>query len=313
MSNMRVLVTGASGFIGRHCVQALLHAGYEVHGVSRTSAPSIIPGVHWHHADILQPSAVTKLLEECRPTHLIHSAWSVADASYWTSMDNLTWAVRSTDLLQAAQRHGVQRVLGIGTCAEYGVDHDLCHERSTPMRPAGVYAQAKYATQILFDAAANTLRLSTAWARLFFPYGPFDHPNKLVPYTITQLLKGEPAHFSSGTQMRDLLFASDVGSAIVSVLRSRLTGPVNIASGVGLTVGDVVLRIGELMGRPDLIRRGVRQLGALEANRWVASVDRLTHETGWRATTPLDEGLLATIAAFRDASTYPPGSREPLI
>jgi nucleoside-diphosphate-sugar epimerase len=300
MSGMRVMVTGASGFIGRHCVPALLERGCKVHAVSRGPAAWEAPGLIWHQADILQPASIAQVFAECQPTHLIHSAWNIAP-DHWISADNLTWAARSMDLLHEAQRCGIRRVVGIGTCAEYGPDHDLCDERSTPMRPVGVYAQAKHATQILFDAAVEALGLSTAWARLFFPYGPFDRPTKLIPYTIRQLLKGEPAELSSGQQVRDPIFASDVGGAIVAVLFSDVTGPVNIASGIGMAVRELVLRVGELMGRPGLIRLGARPTPSLEALSWVASVKRLNREVGWRAITPLEEGLRTTIAAYRKA------------
>ena len=295
---MTVLVTGASGFIGRHCVQALLASGYEVHAVSRGSTWNA-PGLVWHDADLWQPAAITRLFSECAPTHLIHAAWSVAHGTYWTSPDNLTWTMRSMDLLHEARRHGVQRVVGIGTCAEYGLDHFVCNERSTAMRPAGVYAQAKHATQVLFDAAGEALGLSTAWVRLFFPYGTFDHPNKLIPYTIRQLLKGEPAELSSGEQVRDFLVAQDIGRAVAAVLHSNVRGPVNVASGTGLAVREVVQRLGEMMGRPDLIRLGVREVHRLEAKRWVASVGRLAGEVGWRPTIPLEEGLRLTVADVR--------------
>jgi len=295
---MRVLITGASGFIGRHCVEALLKRGCEVHAVSRGLPVGDAPGLIWHQADILQPTGVTDVFSECKPTHLIHAAWNVTNTAFLTSAENLLWAARSIDLLYAAQRHGVQRVVGIGTCAEYGLNHDLCDEHSTPMHPVGMYAQTKYATQVVFDAAAQAHGLSTAWARLFFPYGFFDKPTKLIPYTIRQLSKGEPAEFSSGEQVRDLLFASDVGAAIVALLFSEVAGSVNIASGVAIRVCDVVRRIGELMGRPEFIRLGVRQTHDLQAKRWVASVNRLGHEIKWHPTMQLDDGLRATIAAF---------------
>ena len=299
---MRVLVTGASGFIGRHCVEALLKHGCEVHAVSRGLPAWDAQGLIWHQADILQPTGIADAFSECKPTHLIHAAWNDTNTAFWTSAENLPWAARSTDLLYAAQRHGVQRVVGIGTCAEYGLNHDLCDEHSTPMRPVGMYAQTKHATQVLYDAAAQAHGLSTAWARLFFPYGIFDKPAKLIPYAIRQLSKGEPAEFTSGEQVRDLLFASDVGAAIVALLCSEVTGPVNIASGVAFRVRDVVRRIGELMGRPELIRLGVRQTHHLQANRWVASVNRLGHEVKWHPTIQLNDGLRATIAAFREGA-----------
>ena len=293
---MRVLVTGASGFIGWTCVRALASLDCEVHAVYRSGLMRNQPGVVWHRADLLKSGEISRLFLETSPTHVIHAAWDVTRADYWASSENLIWAERSVELVCAAANSKVQRVIGVGTCAEYGLEHEICDERSTPLRPIGSYAQSKLATHDMFNAAGGGLGLSTAWARLFFPYGPDDKPGKLIPYAIRQLFRGEPAEFSDGLHVRDLLFASDVGGAIIALMCSNVVGPVNIASGIGLLVRDIVLRIGSMMGRPDLIRLDVREPGAMEARRWVASIDRLRQEVGWRPTATLEGGLQKTIS-----------------
>lgn len=301
MTGTRVLVTGASGFIGRHCVEALMEKGCEVHGVSRAGASCTNSSIQWHQSDLLEPTAFDRLFALSRPTHVIHAAWDVSSGKYWTSADNLVWSARSSDLLRAAQRHGVERVVGIGTCAEYGLEHELCDETTSAMRPVGVYARAKHAAQLLFAAGAESLGVSTAWVRLFFPYGTSDKPEKLVPYTIRQLLEGKPAELSPGTQVRDPLFAGDVGRAIVAVLFSDLAGGVNVASGQGLSIAELVMRIAHLIGRPELIRLGVRASNSAEAQRWVASIERLTSELEWRPRFSLEEGLRQTISSIQAA------------
>ena len=293
-------MTGASGFIGRQCLRALRATSFEIHAVSRKGPGTVYPKVVWHKHDLRETAAVSMVFRECRPTHLIHSAWDVESCGYWNSAENLDWAARSADLLCAAARNGVVRAVGIGTCAEYGLDNSVCDEFVTPMNPVGAYAQAKHATQVLFAAAGSALGISTAWARLFFPYGPGERPTKLIPYTIAQLAKGEAAEFSSGKQVRDFLFEADVGAALVALLSSEVTGPVNVGTGLGVPVAEVVQRIGELMGRPELICLGRHRARDMEPARWVAAVYRLTREVGWTSITSLENGLRQTIAALAD-------------
>lgn len=252
----------------------------------------------WHTADILKSEELGALFKECRPTHLIHSAWNIRE-NFYDATENLRWAECSVELLRRAEDAGVQRVLGIGTCAEYGLDHEICDEQLTTLNPVGRYAEAKHATQLSFTSGlASTC--SVAWARLFFPYGPHEDPRKLTSYAISQLLKDEYATFTNGEQTRDLLFISDVGDALVAILFSQAEGPINVASGVGIRIADVIRSIGDIMGKPEFIQMGVRQRNHAEAKCWVASIRRLKHEVGWQPRVSLQEGLSATIASIRE-------------
>jgi nucleoside-diphosphate-sugar epimerase len=256
---------------------------------------------------MLRPDDAARICDAAAATHLLHAAWALP-SGYWNAGGNLDWASKALALLREAHRHGVKRAVGIGTCAEYGTMHDLCDESTSIMQPEGAYARAKLATSWLFHAAGDSLGISTAWARLFFPYGPGDKAGKLIPHAIARLSAGEPAEFTSGEQVRDLLCAPDVGAAVAALLMGGVTGPVNVASGRGIAVRDVILRVGELMGRPDLIRLGALQVHGLEAPRWVAAVSRLTQEVGWHPTISLDQGLRSMIPASCQAGGPPPES-----
>src|SRR5204862_6165408 len=105
-------------------------------------------------------------------------------------------------------------------------------------------------------AAAAANGVSTAWGRLFSVYGPHEHPKRLVPSVIRSLLAGEPAACSHGTQIRDYLFAQDAADALITLLESDITGPLNLASGQPIALRDIVQCLGTLLGRPDLIRLG---------------------------------------------------------
>jgi nucleoside-diphosphate-sugar epimerase len=141
--------------------------------------------------------------------------------------------------------------------------------------------------------------MSLAWARLFFLYGPREHPARLVPSVARALLAGEPAKCSAGTQERDFLHVDDVADALVSLVRSDLVGPVNIGSGEAVAVRAVIELVARECGRPDLVRLGARPAPANEPPLLVADVSRLRDELGWRPGIPFEDGVRDAVRWWR--------------
>jgi nucleoside-diphosphate-sugar epimerase len=284
----RVLVTGARGFLGAHCLQALAARGWsDVHAVSRATC------------DLFDPGAVRKLLQATRPSHALHLAWDTTPGKYWTSPDNQRWLAASETLLEEFAAAGGRRFVAAGTCAEYEWSGGKCSEKSTPLKPASPYGAAKHALQEVLARRAPALGVSAAWGRVFFPYGPGERPERLVAYVIRSLLAGRPADCTSGEHRRDFIYAGDAGDAFAALLGSDLTGPVNVGTGEAVAVKDVVLQAARQAGRADLVRLGVRPLAAGEPAELFADLSRLQGELGWRARTSLEQGLAACVDHWR--------------
>jgi nucleoside-diphosphate-sugar epimerase len=298
----RVLVTGASGFVGGPLVERLLADGEEVHALSTRScqAPDGT-GVHWHRGDLLDPAALERVVGEVRPERLVHLAWYVSHGRFWSALENAEWVEASLRLLRAFVDAGGRRALLVGSCAEYSWrgEQDL-DERSSPLDPTTVYGVCKDALRRVASAYASETAIELAWARLFFLYGPREHRDRLVPAVIRALIAGERVATTRGTQERDFTHVYDVAGALVAVLQSDLTGPVNVASGQGTPVAEVLDTIGELTGAAHLIERGARPTPASEPHRIVARAERLAGQVGYQQTIGLRDGLAATIEWWRE-------------
>ena len=199
MTGKRVLVTGAGGFIGRWSVPPLLAEGYEVHAVTRAAGldvPAQLRGAELHATDLLDAAATERLLNRVRPTHLLHFAWIATPGIYWTSDENRRWLASSTQLLRHFQAQGGVRAVMAGTCAEYDWSQaEVCIEGVSALADeAGAtitpYAQSKLALYRELQGIGRGGDLSTAWGRIFFQYGPDEHPDRLVASVIINLLQG---------------------------------------------------------------------------------------------------------------------------
>lgn len=295
----KILVTGASGFIGRQCLTPLLEKGYEVHALALEPAAGCEKDIIWHCQNFLDNGKTQHLIESVKPSHCLHLAWYTEPGKYWESSENLCWTASSISLLYFFRQQGGERFVGAGTSAEYNWNYSHCSETTTPLEPATLYGTCKNTLQKILASFSENTSLSSAWGRVFFLYGPHEHPARLVPAVINSLIRGEPALCSHGDQIRDFMHVSDVANAFIFLLESKATGAVNIASGQPVAVKDVIYKIAEHLNGFDKIK-----LGALpdknEPAILTADVTRLQHEIGYNPRLDLDAGLEQTIVWWKN-------------
>lgn len=284
-----VLVTGASGLIGREVVRSLLAAGRDVHAVARRPPAAPDRGVAWHSADLLDLDDRRRLARLIQPSAVIHCAWCTAHGAYWTAPENGAWVEATLHLADTLVDAGAGRFVGVGTCAEYDwLDGgEYAWPETRPCRPASPYGRAKYAAYQGLTRSLRARGVSFAWARIFHTFGPGEPEGKLVASLCRALAENRIATCLTGGLSRDYLDVADVGRAIAAILASELTGAVNVGRGEAVSLGAIADMLGRLAGRPDLVRVGA---GGQEPISMTADVTRLAGATGFRATS-LEEGL----------------------
>ena len=290
----RVLLTGATGFVGSHCIEPLLARDYEIHAVS-TRDVEAQDGIVWHQADLLEPAHIEALLRQIAPTHLLHLAWFVAPGEYWTSPMNFRWVEASLKLLEAFAANGGVRAVFVGTGAEYGDHTGSCVEGKTPLHPTTIYGTCKAALGIMLPTFSAQFGISSAWARLFYLYGPHEKPSRLVPSAIRTLLNDQLYACSFGDLVRDYLYIQDAADALVALLDSHVTGEINVGSGEGVSLNHILSCIGEQLARGHLLRFETKSASVAQSPAQVADVTRLTSEVGWTRCIPLEQGVKQTI------------------
>lgn len=297
---MRVLLTGASGFVGRHAQRYLVDAGLEVHGIgNRPKEDWSAPCVRVHACDLTDSHAITDLVKRIGPTHLLHLAWYAVPGRFWTAAENRQWLSAGRTLIRAFADAGGQRAVFAGTCAEYAWTEEICTEYVTPLRPATLYGRCKLALQEEVASLALHSGFSFAWARLFFMYGEHEPAGRLVSSVTESLLQNREVACTDGRQIRDFMFVDDVAAALAALLLSPVEGPVNVAAGKAHAVADVIRLIGTATGRGHLIRWGARAVQPGEPTRIEARTERLNAEVGFVPAFTLETGLQRTVDWWR--------------
>lgn len=288
----RVLVTGATGFIGSQILEPLTKLGYEVHATYQTKRPDSNKLATWHKANLLEHESIEALLREVAPTHLVHFAWYVNATDYKTSPENDKWTESSVLLLRTFADLGGQKAVFAGTCMEYdwNTSRKALAETSR-IAPATPYGAAKARTRALCEQYAQTHGISFAWGRIFNVYGPGEADRRLVPRIIRAFLTGTSAEISAGVTL-DYSYVEDVARAFAEILDSAVQGDINIASGIPITPAEIVEVIAEITGSSTT----VQMLYTSPSPEYVvADVQKLHQELRWVPRYPLRQGLDATI------------------
>lgn len=292
----KVLVTGASGFIGRYTIQLLNERGYEVHAFSRQN--SLQMNCNWHHVNIFDSESTNRLLNTIRPTYLLHLAWDVSPGIYWNSRENYRWATRSFELIVDFHKYGGQRAVIAGTCAEYDWNYGYLSETGTPLVYNNPYAACKNSFHHLLESYSKAVDMSYAWGRIFWLYGPHENTLRLVPSIINSLLSNRKFICKGGYSTKDFLHVRDVADAFVTLLDNKeINGSVNIASGKGIEINYIASYIANQLGREELIEYSPDKS---EFSFVVGDISRLRDDALWAPKISLEKGLVETINWWKE-------------
>jgi UDP-glucose 4-epimerase len=305
---MKVLVTGAAGFIGSHIVDRLLDEGRAVVAVDNLSTGRydlVDPRARWRLCDI-RSSRLEVVFEAERPDAVVHVAAqasvarSVSDPLHDANVNILG----TIQLLACAQRSGVRRVVYTSTGgAAYGDTDVLPTPEDHPMRPTSPYGVSKVGAERYLDCWAGLTGVSALTLRLANIYGPRQNPlgeAGVIAIFAHRLVRGEPCIVNGdGEQTRDYVYVADVADAVARALaHADVTGAMNIATGVETTVNELYRRLAAAAGVTTPARHAPARPG--EQRRSVLAAARAKQALGWSPLVSLDTGLARTLAHFQE-------------
>ncbi len=257
----RILITGATGFVGRQIMRQLSSMNVSLIPVIRPGKEAILNEFSnveriVRSNDIFAESSMwwEKQLQDI--DIVVHVAWYVQPGDYLNSPKNLDCLTGSINLAIGATKARVKKFVGVGTCFEYDLSHGELSIK-TPLKPSSLYANAK---AVLYNFLSEWFRLNSirfSWCRLFYLYGQGEDNRRLVPYIRNQISCGQVAQLTSGKYIRDFLDVADAGKKIANIVLGNSVGPTNICSGNPISIRELAEKIADEYGRRDLLGFGL--------------------------------------------------------
>ena len=296
-SSRKILVTGASGFIGTHLCRRLQSLGGQVHAVSRTFHENSGDGFQWWQGDIGDYDTISGIFRQIKPDYIYHLASHVMGAPDLkhvlpTFRGNLQTSV---NLLTAAAEYGCRRLVLTGSLAEPEMARG-------EMFPSAPYAAAKWASSAYGRMFHALYGVPVVLARVFMVYGPAQKDlTKLIPYVTLSFLRGQAPRISSGERLVDWIYISDVVEGFLAMCEAPgIEGStLEIGSGTLVSIRKIVEQVAGLMGSPVGPAFGALPNRPLEPVR-VADTASTYERIGWKPTISLTTGLQRTISWYRE-------------
>lgn len=289
---MKILVTGATGFIGSAFSKLALTRGHEVGGMMLPAEkPSpLVPAserMRWITGTLAD--LPWREIESFKPDACIHFAWIATPGVYLESPENEKHLEWSLNLARRLKGIGLRQFIGVGTCIEYKITDAPLNEDTTPVDPTTLYSRCKNVLRETLEAEARKDGTHFCWGRIFYPYGVGEHPDRLCSALIRKLTRGEKLVLKTPHSTKDYIYIEDLAAAILLTVEKQFTGTINWGTGVGISVREIADQIATMLGRPDLVENAdplqTDPLGCV-----VADAKKL-RELGWKPAYSLRQGL----------------------
>jgi UDP-glucose 4-epimerase len=310
LRDARVLVTGASGFIGSNVVRKLVDDGAEVHALTSTVS-AVYPvrlvdlrdRITMHEGNLIDRSAMDSVVDKARPEYVLHLGAFTHVGKSWQRVDECIQAnVQGTvNLLQALARYDYRRFVYTGTSEIYGdIEVPFCEDAL--VNPISPYSVSKYAGERYCRMFHQGYGWPIVMLRPFNAYGPGQTPDRVIPEIIVRALRRQELKMTQGYQTREFNFVEDIAEGFVlAAVTPGVEGEIlNLGCGEELSMRHVAQTILDLMGNPIEAQFGALPERPTEIHRMYSDSTKAREALGYSPKHSLAEGLQKTIAWYTD-------------
>ncbi len=315
LAKVRILVSGASGFIGAHLTWRLIQEGAQVFALTEKNQLGNLPiflkeqlkKVNIFQVDLKDYPQLKSIAEKVRPQKVYHLAAFVNLERTFSNVQRcIETNIKGTvNLLQAFERVGCEVFIHSGTCEVYG-NGPIPFREEQPIYPISPYAISKACGEFFCQMYQQLYQYPVVMLRLSTVYGPGQNPERLIPSVILSCLRKEKIEVSSGKQKRDFTYVKDMVDGFIraSTTERAIGQIINLGDKKGCSIESIVNRIVRKIDPSLRPVFGARKERPFEARNWCSSNDRAWELLDWKPRISLDEGLERTIRYYREVSRW---------
>jgi len=317
---LRLLVTGAAGFIGMHASKRLLERGHEVLGIDNLNPyydPALkrawldlqrpLPGFAFEQIDIADERALAAVFDARRFDVVLHLA---AQAGVRYSLENPMAYVSSNvagflNILEGCRRSRIAHLCYASSSSVYGANTEMpFREEDRVDRPVSLYAATKRANELMAESYSASFGIPCTGLRFFTVYGPWGRPDMALFIFTRAILEGKPIRvFNGGDMLRDFTYIDDIAEAVAAILERPHPGTpgarlFNVGHGSPVKLMDFVHAVELALGKKAQIELAPMQQGDVQAT--YASTEKLKAEIGYVPSTPIETGVARFVAWYRE-------------
>jgi len=296
---MRVLITGAGGFIGANLTRRMISLGHNVHILLHPQSNpwrlnEILKQVNIHSVDLKDQNKVSEAISISKPDWIFHLA--VHGAYSWQNQDGdilCTNVLGTMNLLQSSIKQGFDAFINTGSSSEYGFK-DHAPKENEWLEPNSTYSASKIAATLFCEHQAKATNTRIATMRLYSVYGPWEEPKRLVPSLLVHGIQGLYPPLTNPDTARDYIYIDDVVDAYINAAEKIKPGIgeiFNVGSGIQTSIAELVTITNQIFPNRGLPQWGSMQNRIWDTNTWVSNPDKLISNLGWLPKTNLQKGL----------------------
>jgi nucleoside-diphosphate-sugar epimerase len=305
----KILVTGATGFVGSNLVRRLISNGHDIHILTRNLSDKwrvidCFSDLHNHTVDLLKQEELKVLMNKIEPDVIFHLATSgmyggVSRPDAEVIETNLLGTV---NLINACNNINYNCFINTGSSSEYGPKKEPMKEADL-CEPVNLYGISKCAATLYGQSIARTRDKPIIGLRLFSPFGPFDDKSRLMTYAITNALANKPLLLGNPNAVRDYIYIEDVLDVYLHSIEiaSGIKGEVfNVGSGSQASISYIVNKIIEITESKSKITWNSFPGRAHDTEKWEADIEKISRSFNWRPKYHIDDGIRQTISWFEN-------------
>lgn len=249
--NKKVLVTGATGLIGKELAKPLTEAGFDIYAIT-IDENNPDNGIHWIKGNLFDEAFIENTMRAIQPDYLLNMAWATT-GDYLYSDINYKFLNAGISLIRHFKNNGGKRAVYAGTCFEYKFKETPLKENDELETEKTVYTFTKNKLREIAEFYCKQNDISFGYGRIFYVYGKNENKTRLTGMLIDKLSKNETAIIKTGQLLKDYMYSKDIAAAFVKFLDCAVEGTVNICTGKQISVGDFGKTIAKKMNKTHLL------------------------------------------------------------